>query len=107
MKVWRQSANSPELNDLDLGVWWALQAAVDRRAKEFLPKIKKKELLDKLWAVIKEEWDAMDPTGLFTIAEHKIDVARAVVDADGRKIHKEPHGGARKRTQEKIAKSKA
>jgi hypothetical protein len=42
MKVERQSANSPELNDLDLGVWFALDAAKERRYKEFFPACRKR-----------------------------------------------------------------
>ena len=99
IKIHKQSAYSPELNDLDLGAWWALQAAVDRRANEFLQKMKKQELLDKLWEVIKEEWEAMDPAVLHSVAEHKVDVVRSVLAAGGKKLKKEPHAGARKRTR--------
>ena len=66
---------------------------MDGRANEFLRTMQKKELLDKLWDVIKEEWDNLSPEGLYSIAEHKLDIARAVLAADGKKILKEPHGG--------------
>ena len=84
-------------------MWWCLDAGVQKRYKEFLPRMKKKELLDKLWEVIVEEWDKMLPEGLFSIAEHKLDVAKAVVEIDGQKLKKEPHAQARMRTMAAIA----
>ena len=107
MKVERQSANSPELNDLDLGVWFALDAAKERRYKEFLPRMQKEELLDKLWECIVEEWENMSPDALFSIAEHKVDVAKCVIDNDGAKMKKEPHANARKRTELAIEAARA
>ena len=103
IEVERQSSNSPELNKCDLGMWWCLNAAVQKRYKEFVPRMKKKELLDKLWEVIVEEWDKMEPEGLFSIAGHKLDVAKAIVQIDGRKLKKEPHAHARQRTKDAIA----
>jgi transposase len=99
MKVERQSANSPELNELDLGVWFALDAAKERRYKEFLPRMNKEELLDKLWECIFDEWKNLSPETLFSIAEHKVDVAECVIANNGAKMNKEPHGNARKRTK--------
>ena len=99
MKVERQSANSPELNDLDLGVWFALDAAKERRYKEFLPRMKKEQLLDKLWECIVDEWKNLTSEALFSIAEHKVDVAKCIIANNGAKMKKEPHGDARKRTK--------
>ena len=99
MKVERQSANSPELNDLDLGVWFALDAAKERRYKEFLPRMKKEELLDKLWECIVDEWKNLTSEALFSIAEHKVDVAECIIANNGAKMKQEPHGSARKRTK--------
>ena len=45
----------------------------------------------------------MSPQGLFSIAEHKLDVAKAIVQIDGRQLKKEPHTYARKRTKDAIA----
>ena len=36
IRFYKQSAHSPELNRLDLGVWSCLAAAVRRRYREFL-----------------------------------------------------------------------
>ena len=63
----------------------------------------REERLDKLWECVKGAWKELDPESLFSIAEHKVDVARAVVANDGKKLKKEPHAGARQRTKLAIA----
>ena len=45
----------------------------------------------------------MEPEGLFSIAEHKLDVAKAIVQLDGQQLKKEPHADARQRTKGAIA----
>ena len=40
---------------------------------------------------------AMDPGKLYSISEHKIDIAHQVIREGGKKIKKEVHGGARLR----------
>jgi hypothetical protein len=99
LEVERQSPNSPELNDLDLGIWWALDAAKEKCYKDFLPRMRKDELLDKLWQCIVDAWEALPPESLFSIAEHKVDVATCVIENNGAKMRKEPHASARKRTK--------
>lgn len=102
IKIYKQSANSPCMNDDDLGVWWALEAAVIRRSREFLQDMSKSELLDKMFKVIQEEFWALAPESLFSIAEHKVDIAEEVIKRKGKAIGKEPHAGARKRTARAI-----
>ena len=102
--MYKQSAKSPELNRLDLGVWSYLNSRVRRRYKEFMPRFASQDAaLDKLWAVIKEEWDNLDPEKLYSIAEHRLNVAQEVIDRKGQRILKEPHGGARKKTKRDLA----
>jgi hypothetical protein len=101
--VYRQSAQSPELNECDLGLWWALQSRVDERAAEFKIGWSNKQLKDHLWKVIQEEWEKLSPRLLYTLAEHKVDVAKAVLAEGGQAIKKEPHDGARARTKAAIA----
>ena len=101
--TYKQSAHSPELNRLDLGVWSCLNSAVRRRWKEFMDYQTKdsegsgmEKILDKLWAVILDEWNKMDPAKLWVISEHKINIANQVIKEGGGKLKKECHGGARK-----------
>ena len=101
--IYKQSAHSPELNRLDLGVWSCLNSAVRRRWKEFMDYQTKdsegsgmEKILDKLWAVILDEWNKMDPAKLWVISEHKINIANQVIKEGGGKLKKECHGGARK-----------
>ena len=61
------------------------------------------------WEVILEEWRNMDPAKLFSISEHKYDIAKQVIQVirnGGKGIMKECHGGARKRTAMKILRAK-
>eukprot|EP01050_Picozoa_sp_SAG11_P000448 SAG11_NODE_13_length_26388_cov_67.360341_20_plen_326_part_00 len=103
----KQSAKTPEGNLLDLGVWYHLWSRVMRRYKEFIPRFRtKKELLDKLWAVVEAEFWAMDPHTLYVIAEHKIDICKHIVEAGGDQLKKERHGGARKRAAADIKAAK-
>ena len=90
-------------HNCDLGVWWAIDAAKELRYKEFLPSMSREERLDKLWECVEDAWKELDSESLFSIAEHKVDVARAVVANEGKKLKKEPHAGARKRTKLAIA----
>ena len=105
--VYKQSAKTPELNMLDLGVWYHLHHRVLARYKEFLEYRKRKELLDHLWAVIEEEFYLIDPEVLYVIAEHKLDIAKQIKACGGARLLKEVHGGARKRTKDDIAAAKA
>jgi hypothetical protein len=101
--IYKQSAHSPELNRLDLGVWSCLNAGVRRRWKDFMDyattdssSTGMEKILDRLWAVVQDEWKKMDPAKLWVISEHKINIARQVVAAEGKKLRKEAHSGARK-----------
>ena len=103
----KQSAHSPELNMLDLGVWSMLASGVRKRWKEFMRYTTREKILDQLWAVILDEWNKMDPAKLYCIAEHKKDIAEQVIKEKGMKLKKEPHGGARKRTAAAIEAARA
>lgn len=52
--------------------------------------------------VIEEEFWKIDPVKLFVIFEHKVDIARQVIRAGGRKLKIEGHGGTRKRAKAAI-----
>ena len=61
---------------------------------------------DKLWEVIQEEWRNIDPAKLYSISEHKLDIANQVIRAKGKKIKVEDHGGARNRRNEAVEKAR-
>ena len=48
----------------------------------------------------------MHPAKLFSISEHKYDIAKQVIRNGGKGIMKECHGGARDRTNKKILQAK-
>jgi hypothetical protein len=103
IRMYKQSAHSPELNRLDLGVWSCLAAAVRRRYREFIDDFESLAACqDALWEVIQDEWRKMDPAKLYSISEHKYDIAKQVICAGGKPILKECHAGARKRTNDAI-----
>ena len=102
IKMYKQSAHSPELNRMDLGVWYALHAAVEAHYKDFEDTVSLKLLLDAVWEVVKEEFWALDPKLLFVISLHKKAMAEAVIAAGGDKIKKDPHSGSRKRARQLI-----
>ena len=66
-----QSASSPEMNALDLGLWAALDAAVCQRYREFDNTMTKEELLNTLYAIIEDEFNKLDPLLIYSIFEHK------------------------------------
>lgn len=107
IRVSKQAALSPETNDVDLGMWYSCDSGVRRRANEFKHRMTKKEQLDLLYEIIEEEFMNMDPAGLYSIAEHKVDICRQIVARNGKKVKKEDHGGARRRTRQAIAAAKA
>jgi len=49
--------------------------------------------------VIEEEFWALDPALIYSIFEHKVDMAKEIIKKKGDKVTKEPHAGARKRTK--------
>ena len=51
-----------------------------------------------VWAVVEAEFWRMDPTKLYAVFEHKLDIAQQVIDVQGAQLRKERHGGAHKRT---------
>ena len=108
IEVWKQSAHSPELNGLDLGFWYMLDCRVQARYAEFIPYFAKMdELLNKLYEVIEEEFWKIPPEKIFSIFEHKKDIAEQVIREKGFKLKKECHGGARKRTKAQILAKRA
>ena len=93
--IYKQSAHSPELNRLDLGVWSCLNSAVRRRWKDFMDYQARdststgmEKVLNKLYAVIEDEWKKMDPAKLWVISEHKINIANQVIVEGGGKLKK-------------------
>ena len=100
--VYKQSAKSPELNRLDLGVWRMLHFAVLRHWKKFLDYTDQQTCFDLLWGIIEEEFWKLDPAKLYCISEHQIDIAKQVKRVGGRKLKIEAHGGARRRTAKDI-----
>ena len=46
-----------------------------------------------------EEFWTLDPALIYSIFEHKIDIAKEIIKRKGNKMGKEPHAGARKRTK--------
>ena len=54
-----------------------------------------------------DAWNELSPEDLYSIAEHKVDVAKAAVANNGGQLRKEPHGGARKRTKAVIEAARA
>ena len=84
---------------LDLGFWYMLDCRVQARYKEFEPYFRKMDdLLTKIYEVVEEEFWKIPPEKIFSIFEHKVDIARQVITEGGMKLKKEVHGGARKRT---------
>ena len=43
---------------------------------------------------------------LLSISEHELDIARKVIERQGRHLLKEPHAGARQRAEKRIAAAK-
>jgi hypothetical protein len=99
IRIVKQVRNSPELNALDLGVWFALDAAVKKRYKEIIGEwTSYAEILDALFRVIEEEFWKLDPRTLYNIFEHKKCMMELVASTSGETIKKEPHFGVRRKT---------
>ena len=84
-----------------------LNSAVRKRWKEFMQYTTQDVILNRLWDVIQDEWDKIDPAKLSCIAEHKKDIAEQVIKEKGMKLKKEARGGARKRTAAAIEAARA
>lgn len=105
--LWKQPSRSPELNKLDLGVWYHLWTKVLFHYGEFLdPMQPEKAQLNRLWDIIESEFWKIDPAMLLSISEHELDIARQVIERKGRHLLKEKHGGARQRAEARIAAAK-
>ena len=105
--LWKQPSRSPELNKLDLGVWYHLWTKVLSHFAEFLDAMQpEKAQLNRLWEIIEDEFWKIDPAMLLSISEHELDVARKVIEREGRHLLKEPHAEARKRAEKRIAAAK-
>jgi transposase len=100
IRMVKQSRHSPEFNYLDLGVWYSLKKAVERRSTEIPDYNGKNEQIIEasIWKVVKEEWDALDCTKLFNIAEQRRVLLKKCIEIGGKSIEKEPHTGIRKTT---------
>jgi len=99
----KQAGHCPSHNALDQSVWHSLAAAVNLRAREFEVQMTKTDLLDKLWAVIQEEWAAMDPEIIDDCFWDKREAAEATIREKGWTKQKQEHSGVRKAKAEFLA----
>jgi hypothetical protein len=101
----KQSRHSPEFNFMDLGVWYCLKKAVERRCDEMPDYTGKNagEIEAAIWKIVKEEWDELDPVKLYNIAEQRRVLLQRCIELDGQSIKKEPHTGIRKRRRVELA----
>lgn len=83
----------------DLGAWFAIDSACCQRWKEFDDYMDYDTLHAKIFQVVEEEFWKLDPSLLYSIFEHKIDVAKEIIKVKGNMLGKQPHAAARKRTR--------
>ena len=55
---------------------------------------------------IEEEFWKIDPALIYSIFEHKVDMAKEIVRLGGDKVKKQPHAGARRRTKLAVEKAR-
>ena len=105
IRMLKQSRHSPEFNFMDLGVWYCLKKAVERRSDEIPDYTGKNagEIEAEIWKVIKEEWNELDPVKLYNIAEQRRVLLQLCIQLEGKSIKKEPHTGIRKRQRVEVA----
>jgi hypothetical protein len=94
----KQSIHSPEFNMLDLGVWWILKAAVERRSEE-IPNFKgrnENKIEAKVWEIVQDEWNKTPPEKLYSFALQRRQLLQKCIELEGKSIIKEVHNGMRK-----------
>ena len=98
--VFKQPRNSPELNVLDLSIWWSLQA----KAREKLATLdvdgagyNEGFLQSKIWGAVKEAWEGLEPRTIWNSFMVRDELLKMVWDRNGGSIVKEPHAGVRRR----------
>jgi len=96
IKVFKQPHNSPELNPLDLGIWFSLQAKV--RYVE-IPEIDHNSgfVESKIWEAVKIAWDELESRTIWNCWMVKDEILKEIKTSKGEPIVKEPHSGVRTR----------
>lgn len=100
MELVKQCRHSPEINNMDLGVWHILKTAIDNRSKD-IPAWSgnnSNEIEAATWKIAKEEWDAIDPIKLYMISMQRRVILEEMILLNGKSILEEPHTGLRRET---------
>lgn len=103
-----QPTKSPDLNLLDLGVWYSLASCLPSVACSEVP-IKKvhsssfinyshDQLHERIIDIVMWGWNLYDPQHLHYITDTKMRVVKAVYENDGSHFYKIPRSKERKRT---------
>jgi transposase len=93
----RQPPNSPELNACDLGVWRSLQSGVKAMNLEDTSWNDTHGAQERLWKAIQQAWSDIKSQTIFNVFEVRNEIAKELVENEGRVIVKEPHAGVREK----------
>lgn len=99
MELVKQSRHSPEINNMDLGVWRILKSAVEQNS-ERIPEWNGKNadaIEAAIWNIAKGAWNEMDPRKLYIIAQQRREMLNEMLRLEGKSITIEPHSGLRKK----------
>lgn len=97
IKLIKQSRLSPEINNMDLGVWNIIKSSIENRSTE-IPVWNGRNadaIESATWRIAKEEWLAMDPRKLLIISEQRRVMLNEMKRVEGKSIAVEPHTGLR------------
>lgn len=94
----KQSRHSPEINDMDLGVWRVIKSGVENEAHAIPDWTgnNEGEIEAAIWKIARKVWLEMDPCKLYYIGLQRRVLLDAMLDAEGKSITVEPHTGLRK-----------
>jgi hypothetical protein len=100
--VFKQPHNSPELNPLDLGIWYSLQSAVKHVHIDEPDRVDDAWTESQIWEACKTAWAALESRKIWNCWMVKDEILKVLVENKGAAIVHEPHTGIRARwgTQE-------
>lgn len=95
--IFKQPANSPDFNPLDLGIWHSLQKKV-REVSFPTPSYANERLIEYLlWEAVKNAWDNLLPHTIFNCWMAKDEMLKESIKEGGGHVTKEVHAGIRQR----------
>lgn len=97
IKIFKQPANSPEVNPLDLGIWNSLQKKVKSKLINMRGSYDDAYIENRIWEACQDAWKTLEPKKIWNSWMVKDEILKMLIKNKGGPIKSEPHAKIRQR----------